>query len=131
MQQGTVPESTRSPAPRDDERLAEVRRRVAAIKGFYIHLIVFVAVIVSLALLNAASGDPWWVQWVLLGWGIGVLAHALAVFGRGSKLVSEWGKRKIKGCWKRNEPARTRPHKGTPKRQWPLPLQHGHFIARV
>jgi hypothetical protein len=51
---------------------------------------------VSLALLNAASGDPWWVQWVLLGWGIGVLAHALAVFGRGSKLVSEWEKRKIK-----------------------------------
>jgi hypothetical protein len=96
LQQGTVPESTRSPPPRDDERLAEARRRVAAIKGFYIHLIVFVAVIVSLALLNAASGDPWWVQWVFLGWGIGVLAHALAVFGRGSKLVSEWEKRKIK-----------------------------------
>jgi fatty acid desaturase len=96
LQQGTVPESTRSPPPRDDERLAEARRRVAAIKGFCIHLIVFVAVIVSLTLLNAASGDPWWVQWVLLGWGIGVLAHALAVFGKGSKLVSEWEKRKIK-----------------------------------
>jgi hypothetical protein len=36
------------------------------------------------------------VQWVVLGWGIGVLTHALAVFGRLPKMFVEWQLRKIK-----------------------------------
>jgi hypothetical protein len=79
----------------DDQRLARARRQVAAIKGFYIHLVVFVVVLAGLAVVNLAVGDPWWVQWVLLGWGIGVAAHALAVFGHASQVMANWEKRKL------------------------------------
>lgn len=64
-------------------------------KGFYVHLLVFVLVLAGLFTINAASGGGWWVLWVLFGWGIGVIAHALAVFGRAPQAVAEWEKRKV------------------------------------
>jgi hypothetical protein len=79
-----------------EERLARAKRQVAAIKGFYIHLFVFTAVILGLAIIDAATGSPWWVQWVFLGWGVGVLAHALLVFVGGSRLVADWERRKTR-----------------------------------
>jgi hypothetical protein len=91
---------TQEPSPAapgtDEERLAQARRRVAALKGFYIHLFVFAMVLAGLAIINLASGGPWWVLWVLLGWGIGVLAHALTVFGRTSQAVADWEQRKLR-----------------------------------
>ena len=84
-----------TPAP-SRERLAHARRRVEALKGFYLHLFIFVLVLAGLAVVNAASGGPWWVLWVLLGWGIGVLAHAFAVLGQGSRVVADWEERKLK-----------------------------------
>jgi fatty acid desaturase len=79
-----------------EEKLARARRQVAALKAFYIHLFVFVAVILLLAVINAAPGGPWWVLWVLLGWGIGVLAHGLFVFVGSSGRVAEWEQRKAR-----------------------------------
>lgn len=96
MQQGTATEATRLTTEENRQRLEDANRRVAALKGFYIHLIVFMAVNLGLTVLNIATGDDWWVQWVWLGWGIGVLAHAIAVFGRGSKSVENWENRKIR-----------------------------------
>jgi fatty acid desaturase len=87
--------TTRPPTP-DQERLARAQRRVAALKGFYIHLLVFALVLAGLTIINAASGGPWWVLWVLLGWGIGVLAHALTVFGRSSRTIADWEERKVR-----------------------------------
>ena len=96
MQQGTATEATHLTTEENRQRLEDAKRRVAALKGFYIHLIVFMAVNLGLTVLNIATGDDWWVQWVWLGWGIGVLAHAIAVFGRGSKSVKNWENRKIR-----------------------------------
>jgi 2TM domain len=96
MQQGTATEATRLTTEENRQRLEDAKRRVAALKGFYIHLIVFMAVNLGLTVLNIATGDDWWVQWVWLGWGIGVLAHAIAVFGRGPKSVKNWENRKIR-----------------------------------
>jgi fatty acid desaturase len=81
---------------REDARLAYARRRVEAIKGFYVHLFVFALVVLGLAVLNFAAGGPWWVLWVFGGWGIGVLAHAFAVFGRAPKAIAAWEERKIR-----------------------------------
>jgi hypothetical protein len=36
------------------------------------------------------------VLWVLLGWGIGVLAHALTVFGHTSRAIADWEERKLR-----------------------------------
>ena len=70
-------------------------RDVDAIKGFYIHLTVFVLVIALLLAINVATGPDWWVQWPFLGWGVGVIAHAFAVFGRLPAAMARWEKRKI------------------------------------
>ncbi|MBO0763647.1 MAG: 2TM domain-containing protein [Hyphomicrobiaceae bacterium] len=84
------------PPMRNEERLARARRRVAALKGFYIHLFVSALVLAGLAAVNVATGGPWWVLWVLLGWGIGVLAHALTVFGQTSRAIAAWEERKMR-----------------------------------
>jgi steroid 5-alpha reductase family enzyme len=92
----TVSDPVRPSTPYDRARVAEATRRVAALKGFYVHLAVFALVLAALFVINTATGDSWWVQWVLFGWGIGVVAHALAVFGRTPEAVASWEKRKIK-----------------------------------
>ena len=94
------PTDDTKPIPQRDPKLERAKRQVAAIKGFYTHVFVFVVVMVGLFVLNLAlkywADSPWWVQWPLLGWGIGVGAHALAVFGHASKRVANWEQRKIR-----------------------------------
>ena len=86
---------TQEPSAPDEERLARARRRVSALKGFYIHLFAFAAVLTGLAILNAILGPPWWVLWVLLGWGLGVLAHGLVVLASTSQAIAAWERRKL------------------------------------
>jgi hypothetical protein len=61
----------------DIERLA--RKRAGAKLGWYVHASIYVAVNLMLAALSAASGRHWAV-FPAFGWGIGLLAHGLAVF---------------------------------------------------
>jgi hypothetical protein len=100
--QTTAPSPTPAPAPgrtnaaaNPAARRAEARRRVIALKGFYIHLIVFVLVLAGLLIINSLTGGPWWVGWVFLGWGLGVLAHGLALLARRSRSLAAWEKRKL------------------------------------
>jgi two-component system, LytTR family, sensor kinase len=74
----------------------QAREHISAIKGFYIHGLVFLLVIAGLLVLNFALGKPYWVLWVLLGWGAGVALHAALVFGGSSSFVSRWERRKMK-----------------------------------
>jgi hypothetical protein len=83
-------------------RYERARARVQAIKGFYIHASVFVVVNIGLFIINALtsglSEGVWWFYWPLLGWGIGLGAHALGVFGfgGGGPFVQEWEERKTR-----------------------------------
>lgn len=86
---------SRPVGPEEEARVARAHRRVAALKGFYVHLAIYVGVLAALFVVNAITGGSWWVLWVLFGWGIGVGAHALAVFGRTPKVVADWEKRKV------------------------------------
>lgn len=56
--------------------------RDKAINGFYTHFIIFLAVIAVLAVVNLVSGDAFWIQWVVLGWGVGIAFHAFMIFVR-------------------------------------------------
>lgn len=47
--------------------------------GLRIHSMSFIAGMVILVIVNWFTGPPYWVGWVLLGWGIGLLAHWLSV----------------------------------------------------
>ncbi len=57
-------------------------RPVPTPKKFWIHLGIFVVVNAGLITLNLVrSPDKYWFQWVLLGWGAGLLLNAYRVFG--------------------------------------------------
>lgn len=78
-----------------ESALARARRKVAALKGLYIHGAIFVVVLTGLVVVDWLSGPGWWVQWVLLGWGIGVASHAVAVYFDVSERVARWEDRKV------------------------------------
>ncbi len=80
----------------EQAKLARAKQKVEAMMGFYIHLIVFTLVIILLFAINYADGPDWWVQWPLLGWGIGIAVHAFAVFGRMPNRITLWQLRKIR-----------------------------------
>jgi hypothetical protein len=48
-------------------------------RGLRIHAICFLIVLPLLVVLNLWIGHPWWVQWVVLGWGVGLVSHWLSV----------------------------------------------------
>ena len=94
MQKVAAPNGTPVPPKHEGKKIEDAKRRVAALRNFYAHFIVFVVVNLGLIALNIATVYDRWVQWALLGWCIGVLAHALTVFARASKLLAEWEGRK-------------------------------------
>lgn len=60
--------------------------RVSA--GFWSHLVSYIVVVSALAILNyQRNPDNLWVLWVAGGWGIGIVAHALAYFSDRGKMV--------------------------------------------
>ncbi len=84
--------STAQPAEEDppanqEETLRRARRRAAAEVGFYSHLMSYLGVMAFLALINLATTRYPWFIWPALGWGIGLFAHYMAVFG--SRMLRE------------------------------------------
>jgi 2TM domain-containing protein len=79
-----------------DEDYRRARRRVKSIRGFYIHLMIYVGVMILLFAINAVTPGPWWALFPLLGWGVGVAAHGAAVFGLVGFLGPDWEERKIR-----------------------------------
>ncbi|HYB99874.1 MAG TPA: ATP-binding protein [Candidatus Limnocylindrales bacterium] len=63
----------------DPER--RLRRRRAAIAGFYAHFYTYCCVIGFLAFINIFTGFYPWFLWPAFGWGIGVFSHYMGVFG--------------------------------------------------
>jgi len=77
-------------------KLAAARRRVEAETGFYIHAAIYVAVMSLLLVLNILLGSTWWVQWPLIGWGIGLALHAWLVFSTLSKSLANWQEKRAR-----------------------------------
>ena len=86
-----------------DDRYKQARRQLDAIKGFYIHAVVFALVTGGLLILNVTRGKPYWILWVLMGWGLGLSFHAALVYGRRSRLLSKWEVQKLRKILARNE----------------------------
>jgi hypothetical protein len=73
---------------RNSVRKARLKRRKV---GFYSNLLSYLIVNAALLLINSLTPGPWWFQWPLLGWGIGLAFHFKAVFFHIGK---RWGIRK-------------------------------------
>jgi 2TM domain len=75
---------------------------VKKIKGFYIHLLVYVVINVMIIIVNIQNLDKEDSYFQLenfstaLFWGIGLLSHALSVFGPNLFLGKDWEDKKIK-----------------------------------
>ena len=70
--------------------------QVRKLKGFYIHLAQYVLVVALLAVINAlTTPNRWWVQWVVMGWGIGVFFHWLQISERFGLFGSKWEKEQV------------------------------------
>ncbi|RZJ37798.1 MAG: histidine kinase [Chryseobacterium sp.] len=67
-------------------------KRVKELKGFYGNLISYCIIIPFLTAVNfLTSPDHLWFYWPMLGWGIGIAAHAMNVFAIGRN----WEEKKI------------------------------------
>ncbi|MDH3500775.1 MAG: 2TM domain-containing protein [Acidimicrobiia bacterium] len=72
---------SRSTPPQDPVH-ERARERAETLQGYYIHLLVYLVVNAGLFLINfiTTGGDgPWWFQWTILGWGIGLAVHTIVV----------------------------------------------------
>ena len=87
----------------DAARYNAAKVHVQRLRGFYMHLTVYVLVNVLLLAINlATTPDRLWFYWPLLGWGIGVAAHGASVLGTGRFLGKEWEERKIRELMDKN-----------------------------
>ena len=70
--------------------------QVRKLKGFYIHLAQYVLVVSLLTVINAlTTPNRWWVQWVIMGWGVGVFFHWLQISERFGLFGSTWKKEQV------------------------------------
>jgi len=70
--------------------------QVRKLRDFYIHLAQYVLVIAVLTVINAlTTPNRWWVQWVIMGWGVGVFFHWLQISERFSLFGSKWEKEQV------------------------------------
>ena len=73
----------RRESKREAVRRSRLDRRRA---GFYWHLWSYIIVNLALVLINCFVPGPFWFQWSVLGWGIGLACHFKAIFfSRGKK----------------------------------------------
>ena len=90
----------------EEVRYLKAKERVEALKGFYIHLAVYVIVNLFLFLLNIlVSPDSLWFIWPLLGWGIAIVLHAVSVFSSGYLSGTGWEERKIREIMEESDDA--------------------------
>lgn len=79
---------------KNQENLAYRRafKRVKDLKSFYGNLTSYVLIIPFLAIINMiTSPSDWWFYWPMLGWGLGIILHAIQVFGLGKN----WEEKKL------------------------------------
>ena len=79
------------------ERYLRARARVHQLRGFYIHVGVFVVVNLYLLIINlVTNAQSLWFYWPLLAWGVGLAVHGFIVLGAGGTIGAGWEQRKIR-----------------------------------
>jgi len=83
-----------------DVRFSQAYRRVKRIKGFYMHLAIYLLVNIFLIVKSQSWNSPegFWTFETFstpLLWGFGLLIHGLSVFGREVFFGPNWENRKI------------------------------------
>jgi type III secretory pathway component EscS len=79
----------------DLRKQIEARCEVVGAEEFYTHLIMFISVAVIGIVIGAMTETLWQIAPPLLGWAIGLIGHAIAVFMPQHWFGREWEERKI------------------------------------
>lgn len=89
----------------DEVRYKQAKKRVKEIKGFYIHLFVFIAANSILAAYSIARFQElrWDEFFGMAFWGLGLIAHGCAVMVPNFILGKGWEERKIKDIMDRSK----------------------------
>ncbi|MEQ8219654.1 MAG: 2TM domain-containing protein [Arenibacter sp.] len=88
-----------------ESKYIRAKGRVFAIKKFYMSLMSYFVFIGFLAALNHWTNQwryPWFL-WAAFGWGIGLVFHAVKVFGLNPFFGKNWEERKIKEYMQEDE----------------------------
>ena len=80
----------------EEKRYLKAKERVDAIKGFYGNLASYLVVIPFLWWLNSRTTSFVWAIFPTIGWGMGLLVHALEAFDAHPLWGKRWEERKIK-----------------------------------
>jgi hypothetical protein len=81
----------------DEKLYRAARKKVRRKRKFYSHLLSYLAVGVFLTFVNwFTRPGHWWVQWVWIGWGIGIFFHAISLYRRNILFGDDWEDQKIK-----------------------------------
>lgn len=65
----------------NQEAHTKAKKSVEAKIGFYIHLAVYLGVSIILTIINLTVTEGYfWAKWPMIGWGVGVMLHALFTF---------------------------------------------------
>lgn len=79
-----------------DTAVERATKRVKELRDFWVHFAIYLVVNTGLVIIDLAQGGGLqWAQWVIFGWGIGLVAHAVSVFFFESRSLSRWEERKI------------------------------------
>ncbi len=86
----------------DNEKLKRAKNRVEALKGFYIHLAIYIIInsfiIVNILIRALNDGDTFWqfgTFFTPFFWGIGLAFHAAKVFNYNPILGKNWEEKQI------------------------------------
>lgn len=88
----------------DWNALNRARRRVVAVRGFYVHGLVYGIVMAALVVVNLVNTPHYyWFVWPALGWGVFVALQGILALGNGTLitrflpfLAQDWEEKKIK-----------------------------------
>lgn len=86
----------------NEDKLKQAKKRVEEIKGFYIHLAVYLAInafiMINIAVRSYNDSDSFWEFGTFVTpvfWGIGLLFHAIHTFNLNPFFGKDWEKRQI------------------------------------
>ena len=82
----------------DNDKYKRAKKRVDELKGFYIHMSIYVVINTFILVNIYLQTDNFW-QWphfiTLFAWGLGLAFHAIKVFGINPLLGKDWEERQI------------------------------------
>lgn len=87
----------------NEKRYERAKKRVDELKGFYIHMAIYLIMVPVFIFLNFKTTSYPWAMFPIIGWGLGLSGHAMEVFGYNPFLGKNWEERKIREMMRKDD----------------------------